>query len=170
MSIWRELAKSIPTLPPPVRNQMIFSPKDDQGREDLKKLSEEKFLEILGMKGENRNAWKLKTPKTFAPKNIPTENDATERLFGSETPSLEIRGFTEKIDNMLTESRHSTYEMEKLLLFAKRALKFTDLDEALRYYSRNLGHKETALSDRAKLDIGLVKKAKELEKKIRDAK
>ncbi|MCX6754971.1 MAG: hypothetical protein NT068_00320 [Candidatus Nomurabacteria bacterium] len=54
MPIWEKLNAIIPGYPKPIRNQMMFAPKDPEMNKKMKDISQEKILEILGM-GENKN-------------------------------------------------------------------------------------------------------------------
>ncbi len=53
MPIWEKLNAIIPGYPKPIRNQMMFAPKDPEMKKKMKDISQEKILEILGMKENN---------------------------------------------------------------------------------------------------------------------
>ncbi|MCX6753125.1 MAG: hypothetical protein NTW62_02160 [Candidatus Nomurabacteria bacterium] len=48
MPVWEKLNAIIPGYPKPVRNQMMFAPKDPEMMKKMKDISQEKLLEILG--------------------------------------------------------------------------------------------------------------------------
>lgn len=156
MKLWKKLNEIVPGYPKPVRNQMLFGPKDPEMLKLVKeKITEEKFLEIL--KGSENKVVEVKAEET-----TPTTVVEPNKEPAPETPKVE----KENLEN-LEEKHKAAIQADKIALevLKKDSEKREKLKEARKIVDERLAEieqkkteeKEKEKQNKSKIEYKTIK-------------